>query len=781
LQVIDWQRIVNVYASMVWQTEYRLLGNHTDSCECFSEAFVFAVETSQRRFIPNVSVLLTHCAIARAIIRLRQRYQFLQSREQSMDLVFVPSNKSQSGELIQSQDLAGLFRKALSQLPPQEAEAFCLRHLADMTVRQIGKELGINPDTAKILPQRAVLKLQNILGLPSDNKDNEKSLEKFTDALKKEAVPPKPPQDVVDVTLTKLAQLTGGELVTPNKPVTFTERFAAISNTTKGIVAAAVTAAFLIGLVVLIGPANKQAIKTSTQMVSSKTKVVVPTKMTLESQKVPGIIQDITPQKITDGSTAKKTVRTRPAVPSKPAVVQSNVEVKPGYIQGWLVDADGNPVQGQIQLGSSSVVAGKTGSFTIREPVYRESDFILGQAFSSDGKLSCLFVRHKGENTNDLEIVVKPPAGVTGFVVDNNNNPVNDFSLKISALIKKTASPSAERTESQEISSDTGICQTKIFSDGSFDINSIPTGVQLQLNFDKLGFKKTSVNLGDLTAGRIFNLGTVTIKLAENPEKTTSENCSLSGSVINERNEPLAEALTIAQFAEEHISVKTDTSGWYEFKGLPQGAKIQITVSADGYGSSSFEFMCSEPNSEIDIQVFPPAYDRYDKAAPGLFVSKWLNTKPITLEELKGKVVLLCIGDFLDQSAPTEEIKKLYEKYQNRPFAIIAVQSHSSDLPITSNIEELSRQYIEENNISFLFGLDDEMSVVKDMMLPEDRPKDEHLVRAPRQGLRMEGAMYSLYEVKTKPAYYLLDKNGLLRTSPASKNLQEWIDFLLAE
>jgi hypothetical protein len=41
--------------------------------------------------------------------------------------------------------------------------------------------------------------------------------------------------------------------------------------------------------------------------------------------------------------------------------------------------------------------------------------------------------------------------------------------------------------------------------------------------------------------------------------------------------------------------------------------------------------------------------------------------------------------------------------------------------------------------------------------------------------------MYSLYEVRTEPAYYFIGKNGLLRASPTQEALEKWIDRLLEE
>lgn len=73
MQVVDWQVVLEKYGPIVWQTTYRLLGNHADAADCFQEAFVGALEISRRQRVRNFPALLSRLATARAIDRLRQR------------------------------------------------------------------------------------------------------------------------------------------------------------------------------------------------------------------------------------------------------------------------------------------------------------------------------------------------------------------------------------------------------------------------------------------------------------------------------------------------------------------------------------------------------------------------------------------------------------------------------------------------------------------------------------------------------------------------------------
>ena len=449
------------------------------------------------------------------------------------------------------------------------------------------------------------------------------------------------------------------------------------------------------------------------------------------------------------------------------------------YIHGWLIDANDNPVRGEVWLGGSKVKTTDEGAFTIAEPTYTEFGSVFGRAFNEERELGCFFTWNGSYDINDAEIVVEPLASTSGFVVDKKDERVDDFELTISVYVKDDIVYKGSIGDTP--------WKLRINPDSSFDINSIPTGVALQLAVKKPGFE-TPVKLQGLTAGRNLDLGRIVLEPMEGFDEDTQWNCTLAGIVIDENNEPMAGARIGCIVAEERFNTETDANGWYEFKALPQDVEMTMVSFITGYGNNSFAYTCIEPNSEMDIRMFPPAYDWYDKPAPGLFVSKWLNTDPIGLEELKGQVVLLHIGiDLSGYPGQTkqlaylqhlEQIKGVLEKYKESPLTVIAIHKHLQQLELK---EDNLRQFVKEYGINFPFGIDQEAEAVKALMLPPERLRGEGAVNVPRKGLRSEGAMYSLYEVKAEPAYYLIDKNGILRTSATQSNLEEWIEYLLGK
>jgi len=158
--VVDWQVIIEKHGPVVWQTSYRLLGNHADASDCFQETFVSALEFCRRQRVRNFPALLTRLATARAIDQLRRRFRKSRCETDTDDWSAVQSANPSPAQRAQQKELTNSLRKSLSKLPPQEAQAFCLRYLNDMSYRQIANELGIKANAAGVLLHRARAKLR---------------------------------------------------------------------------------------------------------------------------------------------------------------------------------------------------------------------------------------------------------------------------------------------------------------------------------------------------------------------------------------------------------------------------------------------------------------------------------------------------------------------------------------------------------------------------------------------------------------------------------------------
>jgi len=429
------------------------------------------------------------------------------------------------------------------------------------------------------------------------------------------------------------------------------------------------------------------------------------------------------------------------------------------YIHGWLIDANDNIVKGRIllrslsgQVGDVKVTTGEDGAFSIRTPNYKESGAVVGQALNAEGNLGCFFVWTKNEDVNDVEIIVKPLAGVSGTVVDSNATAVTDFKLETMLVRGKTAYTGGMG----EV-----VWKSSIEADGSFEIESIPTGAPLQLTIRKDGYK-TWVKVVDLAAGKNTDLGQVVLEPQRGIKPKTKEGNLLFGFIVNEGGEPIAGAKVSTIAGKE---IEADANGWYELQGLPAGVLSKVSVYADGYGSSTFE--AAVDGNDFDIQIFPQGYELYGGQGPELFVEKWVNTEPVTLEQFLGKVVLLQVGGLLpmqDYRLQVQRLQELQAEYGERGLAVIAIHQPLSVKRAGEVVEEAIESFIVEQQIRFPFGID---------MESPDSPKESF-----RTG---NGATYNLYEAKASPALFLIDKQGRLRISPPVKGLEGWIERLLAE
>src|SRR5688572_16778618 len=120
----DWPDIVRRYGPLVWSTAYRLLGREADAADCFQETFLSAVKLARQQRVDNSPALLQRLAASRALDRLRVRV-----RERARTVVLTEATIGSGAGPVheaESRELADRLREALTQLPSQQSEAFCL-------------------------------------------------------------------------------------------------------------------------------------------------------------------------------------------------------------------------------------------------------------------------------------------------------------------------------------------------------------------------------------------------------------------------------------------------------------------------------------------------------------------------------------------------------------------------------------------------------------------------------------------------------------------------------
>ncbi len=160
----DWAEIIERDGAAVWRTAYRLLGNRADADECFQEAFLAALEVARRQPVRDWGALLRHLASSRAIDRLRRRYrQKVAPTPVDFDFDAIPDAGPNPSRVAEDAEISEALRSAMAELPPRQAEVFCLHHLEDRSYREIARDLGISIVSVGVLLHRARRRLRQIL------------------------------------------------------------------------------------------------------------------------------------------------------------------------------------------------------------------------------------------------------------------------------------------------------------------------------------------------------------------------------------------------------------------------------------------------------------------------------------------------------------------------------------------------------------------------------------------------------------------------------------------
>ena len=159
----DWREVVRGYSWLVWQTAYRLLGNPEDAADCFQEAFLAALNVSRRERVANWAGLLRQIATRKALDALRERSRRGRISGEPPDWTTVQSSNPTPVQEAEAAELSARLRAALSELPYQQAEVFCLRYMSDVSYRQIGRLLGLEQSAVGVILHRARQRLREVL------------------------------------------------------------------------------------------------------------------------------------------------------------------------------------------------------------------------------------------------------------------------------------------------------------------------------------------------------------------------------------------------------------------------------------------------------------------------------------------------------------------------------------------------------------------------------------------------------------------------------------------
>jgi RNA polymerase sigma-70 factor (ECF subfamily) len=161
--ITDWSQIVQQHGPMVWRTAYRLLNNEADAADCFQRTFKGALELSGVEVVRNWPALLKRLATARALDRLRQRYQEAKRWTALPESDCADVRARSPLEAAEAGELAEHLRIALAELDPRQGQVFCLSCLEGFHYDEIALQLGVSVNHVGVLLNRARTRLRERL------------------------------------------------------------------------------------------------------------------------------------------------------------------------------------------------------------------------------------------------------------------------------------------------------------------------------------------------------------------------------------------------------------------------------------------------------------------------------------------------------------------------------------------------------------------------------------------------------------------------------------------
>jgi len=153
--VATWKDLVDQHGPLVWRLAYRLLGNEHDAADCYQTVFVQVFEALKQQAIHNWPGFLTRLTSMRAIDLLRTRYRHRQSDSQTALGEAQSSIADDPQRIAQCRELIERLREALSQLPLEQAQAFCLRYFEQMSNQEVAAQMATNVNHIAVLLHRA--------------------------------------------------------------------------------------------------------------------------------------------------------------------------------------------------------------------------------------------------------------------------------------------------------------------------------------------------------------------------------------------------------------------------------------------------------------------------------------------------------------------------------------------------------------------------------------------------------------------------------------------------
>jgi hypothetical protein len=451
----------------------------------------------------------------------------------------------------------------------------------------------------------------------------------------------------------------------------------------------------------------------------------------------------------TEVSPTLVTVRTM----SKPMAVELRVPAAPAtedVITGVLVDSAGNPVKGyvDIEFAAAEVEVEPAEYFSVIQPYHCPPEGCFGYAQDVPGRLCRWFLWQPSDSGKNLAIVLEPTATIVGSVADAEGQPVPDAHVDLQTRMADGSWRSSDRS-----------CYTPTTGGQSgFQFESVPVGLPVRV----FAFHGAAAGQSDplrLEPGRTQDAGTVRVRLRK-PETGT-----VRGRLTDENGLPIALCTLFARMGKTTEQFTTDAEGRFVLGGVSERGPVTVAVRVLGYGT--WQRTAFAGDTDCDFAVYPQGWGIVGEKATDLIVDRWFNHAPMMWDALRGRVVLLAFHRVrLSPNRESPQLRNLHERYSSRGLTIIVVFPHVPPERLTDPVVGSHVRQFSGTSIAGCFDADPNMIAE---LMPPARPS------------AAEGATHWLYQVHSCPAYFLIDKQGVVRCNPGETELEDWVQRLLEE